>query len=171
MDRGGGFNGNSNILMDISGQIKSVLSMAEVVERYGYHPNRAGFIKCPFHPDKTASLRIYEKGWHCFGCGIGSSVIDFVMKLFGIDYRQAVVRLNADFGLGLSTNGRPDPGALRRLRAERAEKERARAEFEAEYMAKVTRYRSLWTARDNPANRDKLEYLDYWFEQNPFVAR
>ena len=26
-------------------------------------------IRCPFHEDNTASLHIYEDGYHCFGCG------------------------------------------------------------------------------------------------------
>ena len=40
-------------------EIKQIYSMSEIVERYGFKPNRSGFIRCPFHPgDKTASKSI-----------------------------------------------------------------------------------------------------------------
>lgn len=38
--------------------------------------------------------------------GKGGSVIDFVMDLFDLSFRQAVLRLNLDFRLGL-TDSRP----------------------------------------------------------------
>ena len=82
---------------DLASQIKERLTAQEVVEFYGFHPDRSGFIKCPFHQgDRHASLKVYsgnKTGWHCFGCGAGGSVIDFVMKLFDIDFRQACVRI------------------------------------------------------------------------------
>src|SRR5258708_959942 len=36
---------------------------------------------CPFHHENTPSLSVdYDKGvWHCFGCGLGGSAIDWVM--------------------------------------------------------------------------------------------
>ena len=81
--------------------------MRQVAERYGFDPNRSGFIKCPFHQgDRTASLKIYpgDKGFHCFGCGAHGSVIDFVMRLFDLSFPQAVVRLSSDFNLGLTAH-------------------------------------------------------------------
>jgi len=81
--------------------IKSQLSMRTVVERYGLQVNRGGYILCPFHQERTPSLKIYDepgRGWHCFGCGSGGSVIDFVARLYQINYRQALLRIAADFG-------------------------------------------------------------------------
>lgn len=77
--------------------------MQDAVARYGFGPNKAGYIKCPFHAEKTASLKIYpgSRGWHCFGCGAGGDVIDFVKLLHGVDFKQALSILNADFGLCL----------------------------------------------------------------------
>jgi len=52
---------------------------------------------CPFHEDKTPSLNINFKDnvwlWNCFGCGIGGSSIDFVMKSENLDFKEAVKRL------------------------------------------------------------------------------
>ena len=52
-----------------------------------------GFIgKCPFHEDDTASLVVTpaKNLWHCFGCGIGGSPIDWVIKKNGVSFRHAV---------------------------------------------------------------------------------
>lgn len=57
--------------------------------------NAAGFICCPFHKEKTPSMKIYEgKRYFCFGgCGTGGDTIDFVMKLFNIDFIKAVKKI------------------------------------------------------------------------------
>lgn len=119
---------------DLAGAIRETLTMGQVVRRYGFEPNRAGFIRCPFHRERTASLKIYSegKGWYCFGCGRGGSVIDFVMELYGIGFAQAVVRLSSDFGLGLTDHG-PSPSARAKAQEERRREleqiERRRAEY------------------------------------------
>jgi DNA primase len=71
-------------------------STMDIVSRYGYSVNKAGYMKCPFHPDKTASLKIYpgSRGWHCFGCQSGGSTIDFIMKIENCNFKFALDRLN-----------------------------------------------------------------------------
>lgn len=104
-------------------ETKSRLTMAQVAREYGYTPNRGGFICCPFHKEKTASLKLYDRSFHCYGCGAGGSVIDFVAMLFQLDALGAVKRLNEDFSLGLDLAGRPDPDELReRKRTQEARK-------------------------------------------------
>jgi hypothetical protein len=53
---------------------------------------------CPFHADKTPSLHVNEdKGvFHCFGCGESGDVFDFVMKLDGVSFTEAVKSLGGD---------------------------------------------------------------------------
>lgn len=47
---------------------------------------------CPFHPDKNPSLNISrEKGlFHCFGCGAGGNIYNFVMKIENVSFERAV---------------------------------------------------------------------------------
>lgn len=112
----------------MASDIRSMLTAQQVAEHYGFEVNRSGFMKCPFHTgDRTASLKLYdgESGFHCFGCGAHGSIIDFVMRLFDLNFRQAVLRINADFHLGL-TSSKPDraarSAALEARREERRKK-------------------------------------------------
>lgn len=102
---------------DLASAIKSALTMEQVAERYGFTPTRSSFIRCPFHQgDDHGSLKLYpeDRGFHCFGCGASGSVIDFVMLLYGVPFREACARLNADFGLGLSMD-KPSRAEMSRL--------------------------------------------------------
>ena len=88
--------------------------MAAVALAYGYKPNRAGYISCPFHQEKTPSLKLYEKSFYCFGCGAHGSAIDFVSMLYNLDSLGAVKRLNEDLHLGLSLDRPPDCEEIRK---------------------------------------------------------
>jgi DNA primase len=52
---------------------------------------------CPFHSEKTPSFNVNpNRGlFHCFGCGVGGSIFDFVMQIEGCDFPEAV-RIVAD---------------------------------------------------------------------------
>ena len=57
---------------------------------------------CPFHGEKSPSFTVTpDEGYFCFGCGAGGhDVISFVEKLYGIDFRSAVQRINGDLPVG-----------------------------------------------------------------------
>lgn len=113
---------------DIAQRVRELVPARDAAERYGFTPNRAGYICCPFHNERTPSLKLFpDGGWKCFGCGKGGSAIDFMMELFDLDFRQAVVRLDMDFSLNL-TGEKPAPAALEERRRER----QRRAELAAE---------------------------------------
>lgn len=69
--------------------LEAALSMRDVLERYGIVPNHAGYICCPFHREKTASFKVYEKDYHCFGCGENGDIFDFVQKMEDVSFREA----------------------------------------------------------------------------------
>ena len=94
----------NNIFADIFDQAKSRLDIFTVVKYYGVQPdNRSYALLCPFHSEKTASFTVYADtdSFYCYGCGMGGSVIDFVMKMFNLTNIDAVKRINADFCLNL----------------------------------------------------------------------
>lgn len=90
-------------MTDIFQEIRERVPALDVAQYYGFIPNRSGFVPCPFHHEKTASLKLYpgSKGFYCFGCHSGGSVVDFVAKLYGLDALGAARRLNDDFRLDL----------------------------------------------------------------------
>lgn len=47
---------------------------------------------CPFHTEKTGSFVIFDdNSWRCFGCQVhGGGAIDFIKKLYGYGFIQAV---------------------------------------------------------------------------------
>lgn len=76
-------------------RLKAGISLVKQVEISGVKLEKKGkdlLGLCPFHPDKNPSLSVNEEkgSWHCFGCGAGGSVIDWVMKERGVSFRLAV---------------------------------------------------------------------------------
>ncbi len=104
---------------NIFDEAKRLVSARDAAEHYGFHPNRANFIPCPFHPEKSASLKLFNNGtWHCFGCGKGGTVVDFVMELFNLSALGALCKLNEDFNLSLPV-GKPPSKAQQKAAQER----------------------------------------------------
>ena len=79
-------------------EIKNHYSMRDVVEQYGFHPNRAGFIPCPFHTgDHTASMKIYKDSYNCFGCGANGDIFSFVQGMEHCDFKTAFYSLGGTY--------------------------------------------------------------------------
>lgn len=169
---------------DLARQIRERLTTRQVVELYGFHSDRGGYIQCPFHTgDNHGSLKVYDgskTGWHCFGCGAGGSVIDFVMRLFGLSFAQACLRINMDFNLGL-TGERPSKAEQSALLEARRREAQEKAAAEALYRQKAAEYRYWWEAQKcfapaassagyiHPLYAEavkKLPALEYWLDQN-----
>ena len=70
----------------------------EAAQRYG--TVKHGFMCCPFHADRTPSLKLYGDHFHCFGCGAHGDVIDLTAGLLGCSKGEVARRLEADFGYG-----------------------------------------------------------------------
>lgn len=152
--------------------VKQQVSMPSVIGRYGFELNRSGFISCPFHSEKTASMKIYDKSFYCFGCGTGGDVIKFVSLLFNISAPQAVVKLSGDFLLGLKT-GTYDKKAEQEYALKKLKEEQKLKEFRQEYMSKCEEFKKLRQVVKNSKDfienaqaQARLEYLDYWFSEN-----
>lgn len=95
--------------MDEVAEVKARLEITEVVG--GYLPlKQAGRnlkAPCPFHEERSASFMVSpEKGiYHCFGCGEGGDVFNFVMKMEGVDFRTALEILARKAGVELKAKG------------------------------------------------------------------
>lgn len=83
--------------------IKERTHMRQVAEMYGLEVRHNGFVRCPWHEDKTPSLRIYDDtdSFFCFSCHRGGDQIRFVSDLFSLAPLEAARKLNTDLHLGL----------------------------------------------------------------------
>ncbi|WP_394849442.1 DNA primase [Pendulispora brunnea] len=63
---------------------------------------------CPFHKEKSPSFHVNpDRGFfHCFGCKEGGSAIDFVMKLDGLSFPEAVRALAERAGIAIEEDVR-----------------------------------------------------------------
>ena len=78
-------------------EIKSMYSMRDIIERYGFHPNHSGFIPCPFHKEKTASMKIYSDSYYCFGCGEHGDIFSFIMDMENQTFREVFLSLGGTY--------------------------------------------------------------------------
>lgn len=150
---------------ELAANIKQSLVMRQVVEFYGFTPDRAGFIRCPFHAgDNQGSLKVYEGqgGFCCFGCGAKGSVIDFVMQLHDCNFIAACETLNRDFGLALPL-GRNSTYREKKQRRDRIvalrEQENARKRTELELDKKYWAAFDLWCVADLIVTRYSPEMM------------
>lgn len=114
--------------MDYAVIIKESVSTPELFAYYGFERNRAGAVRCMFHQDNHASMKVYDgdRGYHCFSCKATGDVIDFVQQHFGLSFRDAISKINDDFRLGLPINSQMDDEQRRQLRREADERRRHR---------------------------------------------
>ncbi len=84
--------------MNVFEAVKQSVTTRQAAEYYGIHVGRNGMACCPFHHDKTPSMKL-DRRYHCFGCGADGDVIDFAAALYGLGKKEAAVQLAQDFGL------------------------------------------------------------------------
>ena len=79
-------------------EIKEQLKMSAVLAHYGLKVNKNKHINCPFHDDKTPSMRFYAEtdtvycfSGNCETHGHSLDVIEFVMKMENCSKHQAIL--------------------------------------------------------------------------------
>lgn len=92
--------------MDAAIDIKQRLGVEEVVGKYVELKRAGRNLKglCPFHNERTPSFIVSpdKNIYHCFGCNAGGDIFEFVMKMDGMDFREALERLASQAGVDLS---------------------------------------------------------------------
>ena len=94
------------VLPDIQEIVKENVTARQAAEAYGLKVGRTGMACCPFHSDKSPSMKLDER-YYCFGCGATGDAVDLTAKLFGIGLREAAVKLAEDFGLNYDSRQKP----------------------------------------------------------------
>ena len=78
--------------------------IVDVVGEYVRLTKRSGsnqFGLCPFHSEKTPSFSVSpdRQIYHCFGCGKGGGVINFIMEIENLSFPEAVEFLAKRVGM------------------------------------------------------------------------
>lgn len=93
----------SKIPQETIERIRDTADILDVVSQYVDMKKRGQnyFGICPFHHEKTASFSVApSKGiYHCFGCGVGGSAINFLMEYEKISFVEAIQRLGERYGI------------------------------------------------------------------------
>ena len=85
--------------MNLFEAVKTAVHPRMAAERYGLPIQQGNMICCPFHADRTPSMKLNEDYFYCFGCGATGDVIALTAQLFDLPPAEAAKKLAADFGI------------------------------------------------------------------------
>lgn len=149
-------------------EIKATYSMRDILRRYGLQePNKSGFIKCPFHQEDTASMKIYKDGFNCFGCSANGDIFSFVMKMDNLTFKEAFRELGGGYDSSFSARKKVYQAQKKReMERKREEKLRKKIELTSLLMSVYRRYLpKLEPMSDEWCNTfNALEYQEYLWE-------
>ncbi|MBS3759391.1 MAG: DNA primase [Desulfobacterales bacterium] len=94
-----------NIPEDKLAEIRNAADIVEIIsERVALKKAGKDHVGlCPFHSEKTPSFTVSstKQIFHCFGCGAGGDVFNFLIKYDGISFPEAVQTLAHRYGIHL----------------------------------------------------------------------
>lgn len=85
--------------MNLFDTVKAAVTPRMAAERYGLPIRQGSMVCCPFHADRTPSMKLNEDYFYCFGCGASGDVIALTAQLFNLPPVEAAKKLTADFGI------------------------------------------------------------------------
>ena len=104
--------------------------IADVVSQYVPLTKKGGnlFGLCPFHNEKTPSFSVSPEKqiYHCFGCGKGGGVVNFIMEMENLSFPEAVKFLADRAGMTVPEDGQDQELPRLRKRMLELNKEAAR---------------------------------------------
>ncbi|MGM9992224.1 MAG: DNA primase [Candidatus Bruticola sp.] len=135
---------------EIINEIGSRIDISSVIGRY-MQLKRSGskyLGLCPFHNEKTPSFSVDpERGfWYCFGCRQGGNVFQFLMKIEGMGFPEAVRKLAAEAGVEIKFKSDENEAVTSRQRS-------------LQLLERITNYysRILFESKEGQAGRDYLK--------------
>lgn len=81
--------------------INDSLTMKDLLLKY-HNLGKRRRTNCPIHGGKDNNFCYTDKVFHCWSCGASGNIVSFVMQLFNISFKEAVVRIDSDFNLNIN---------------------------------------------------------------------
>ena len=145
--------------MNIFQEIKETIPLYDIAASYGIQLNRSNMCSCPFHEERTPSMKIHDKGFCCYGCGEHGDTIKFVQKLFGLENPlDAAHKINEDFHLGIDVSRRPTVSEV--TAAQIAIKDRMKTQdlyMKCQYLGDLTGGKGICFATGTPVSNSISE--------------
>ena len=93
--------------------------IVDVVSQYVRLTKKSGanlFGLCPFHSEKTPSFSVSpdKQIYHCFGCGKGGGVINFIMEIENLSFQDAVAFLARRANMAMPEEAETGEGSRRK---------------------------------------------------------
>lgn len=87
-------------------EIRNRINIVDLVSQYTNLKRSGRSLRglCPFHTEKTPSFYVdpEKQLYHCFGCGAGGDIFDFVMEVEKLNFTEAVELLAEKAGVTLT---------------------------------------------------------------------
>lgn len=101
-------------------QLLSILTMQDVLSKYGIKTERNGMFHCCLHgEDKNASAKCYKDSFYCFTCNKHGDFIQFVQYLYNLNFQEAMNKIIDDFSLPIKTTGYYDKNKIIEMQKQR----------------------------------------------------
>ena len=102
--------------------VRENVTARQVAEYYGLKVNRNGMACCPFHDDRTPSMKI-DKRYYCFGCLAKGDAVDYVARMFGLRPKAAAEKICADLGLAYDRDRRGSPPRAKPVKTKKTDEQ------------------------------------------------
>lgn len=136
---------------ELVNEVKETATCRKFAEYIGLRINRAGFCCCPFHNERTPSLKIYDEtnSWYCFGCHRGGDAITMASLYYGTNFAETIRTLARAFGINeqdgsqCGSNGLKTAVERAKDKLSRQKEQRLREQIEREYWIAYDRYMEI----------------------------
>lgn len=137
-----------------------------IIEREGFtakQKGRALWLSCPFHEDKTPSLKINpdKQTFYCFSCNSGGDSIAFIQKLHGLTFKEALNYLNIEGNhpVKIDHKGQTKRQLLKAFRS-----------WEKEYLQRLTDYyREIYNLLKSCSDMEEIKLFAIDLHRLPIV--
>ncbi len=93
-------------------EVREKIDIVELINQYlPLKKSGANYVGlCPFHSEKTPSFSVSHKNqfFHCFGCGAGGDIFEFIMKRENLNFQESIKFLADKAGVELKEASQED---------------------------------------------------------------
>ena len=166
-------------------EVAKTVTARQAAEHYGLKISRNGMACCPFHSDKSPSMKV-DARYYCFGCGATGDAVDLTVQLLGLAPRDAALRLAEDFGLAVNDRAVRGKSRPKKTAKPRADPEKEAAEWITKAVRMLLDYHWKlidWKERFAPRSMeeewhplfcealDKKEWIEYLLDELLFCGK